>query len=82
MKNCMKGFPVSKDGASTTSLDNLFQCFSTLIIENEQTNQKNPQLDMPSKSPVSYLKPVPLVLSQQTPLRSLFPSFLQPPFSY
>ena len=60
---------VSRDGASTTSLGNLFQCFTTLIIKTFFliSNQ-----NLPSCSVIPFL----LVLSQQTLLKSLSPSFL------
>ncbi|KAK4818403.1 hypothetical protein QYF61_012324 [Mycteria americana] len=69
---------VSRDGASTTSLGNLVQCFTTLIVKNFFLISS---LNLPSCS----LKPLPLVLSQQARLKilkghnkvSLEPSFLQ-----
>lgn len=60
---------VSRDGASTTSLGELFWCLTALTgkyffcISN---------LNIPSLS----LKPFPLALSQQIPLKNLTPSFL------
>ena len=49
----------------------LFQCLATLSVKNFFLMSN---LNLPSLS----LKPFPIVLSQQTPLKSLFPSFLQP----
>ncbi|KAK4827897.1 hypothetical protein QYF61_022320 [Mycteria americana] len=49
---------VSRDGASTTSLGNLCQCFTTFIIKNFFLISS---LNLPSFT----LKPLPLVLSQQ-----------------
>ena len=49
---------VSSDGASTTSLDSLFHCLTTLILKNFSFISN---LNLPSFS----LKPFPLVLSQQ-----------------
>ncbi|KAK4807049.1 hypothetical protein QYF61_018390 [Mycteria americana] len=49
---------VSRDGASNTSLGNLFQCFTTLIVKKFFLISS---LNLPSFS----LKPLPLVLSQQ-----------------
>ena len=66
---------VSRDGASPTSLGNLFQGFTTLIINNLFLMSS---LHLPSSS----LKPLPLVLSLQALLKSLAPSFLQAPFRY
>ena len=63
---------VSRDGTSSTSLCNLFQCSTTLIIKNFFLISSR---NLPSHS----LKPFPLVLSQQTLLKSLSSSFLQPP---
>jgi len=60
---------VSRDGASTTSLGNPFQCFNTLMVKNLFLIST---LNLPSFS----LKPVALVLSQQALLKSLSPSFL------
>ena len=65
---------VSKDGASTTSLSKLFHCFTTLIAKNFLLTSN---LNLPSFS----LKPFPLLLSQQTLLKSLSPSCLQPPLT-
>jgi len=65
---------VSEDEASTTSLGNLFQCLITLILKSLFLFN----LNLPSSS----LKPFPLVLSQQTLLKSLSPSLLQPPLRY
>ncbi|KAK4833105.1 LOW QUALITY PROTEIN: hypothetical protein QYF61_027771 [Mycteria americana] len=69
---------VSRDGASTTSLGNLFQCLTTLIVKNFFLKSS---LNLPSLS----LKPLLLVLSQQALLKilegcykvSLEPSLLQ-----
>jgi len=53
---------------SATSLDNLFQCLTTLTAKN--------LLLISNLNCLSFsLKPFPLVLSQQTLLKSLFPSF-------
>ncbi|KAK4828550.1 hypothetical protein QYF61_027519 [Mycteria americana] len=60
---------VSRDGASTTSLGNMFQCFTTLILKNVVLISS---LNLPSFS----LKPLPLLLSQQALLKYLSPSFL------
>jgi len=60
---------VSRDGASTTSLGNQFQCFSTLIVKNFFLI---PSLNLPSLS----FKLLPLVLLQQALLKCLSPSFL------
>ncbi|KAK4830120.1 hypothetical protein QYF61_008547 [Mycteria americana] len=49
---------ISNDGASTTSLGNLFQCLSTLIINNSF-------LLSSQNVPTFSLKPLPLVLSLQ-----------------
>ena len=63
---------VSRDGASTASLGNLCQCLTTLSIKHFflMSNQNLSSFSV---------KPFPLVLSQQTLLKSLSPSFLQPP---
>jgi len=55
---------------STTSLGNLFQCFTTLTVKNffQMSNLTLPPLN---------LKPFPQVQSQQSLLKSLSPSFLQ-----
>ena len=66
---------VSRDGASTTSLGNLFQCFTTLSVKNAFLISS---LNLPSFS----LKPSPLVLSQQPLLKSLTSSFLPAPFKH
>ncbi|KAK4824458.1 LOW QUALITY PROTEIN: hypothetical protein QYF61_015836 [Mycteria americana] len=63
------------DGASTTSLGTLFQCFTTLLGKNFFLKSS---LNLPSLS----LKPLLLVLSQQALLKSLSLSFLQAPFKY
>ena len=52
---------VSKDGAPTTSLGNLFQCLITLTVKYFLISN----LNLPS----SNLKPFPLVLSQPTLLK-------------
>ncbi|KAK4823599.1 hypothetical protein QYF61_003799 [Mycteria americana] len=57
---------VSRDGASTTSLGNLFQCLTTLIIKNFFLISS---LNLSSFS----LKPLLLFLSLQALLKSLFP---------
>ncbi|NXJ99538.1 HLTF factor, partial [Corythaixoides concolor] len=54
---------VSRDGLSTTSLGNLCQCFTTLIVKNFFLVSS---LSLPSFS----LKPLPLVLSRQALLKS------------
>ena len=59
---------VSRDGASTTSLSNLCQRFTTLIVKNFFFV---PSLKLPSFS----LKPSPLVFSQQVLLKSLSPYY-------
>jgi len=59
---------VSRDGASTTSLGNLCQCLTTITAKNLFLISK---LNLTSIS----LKPLPLVISQQTLLESLPPSF-------
>jgi len=66
---CLQGW------GTTTSLGNLCQCLPTLIIKCIFFIS-NPNL------PSSSLKTFPLVLSQQTLLKSLPPSFLQPPIRY
>ena len=66
---------VLRDGASTTSLGNLCQCFTTCIVKNFFLT---PILNLPSFS----LETSPLFLSQQALLKSLSPSFLQTPFKY
>ncbi|KAK4814468.1 hypothetical protein QYF61_018986 [Mycteria americana] len=55
---------VSRDGASTTSLGNLFQCLTTLMVKNFFLKSS---LNLPSLS----LKPLLLVLSQQALLKTL-----------
>ena len=67
-------FSVSRDRASTMSLGNLCQCLTILIVKNFFISN----LNLFSFS----LKPFPLVLSQQTLLKSPSVSFLQPPFRY
>jgi len=56
---------VSRDGASTTSLGNLGQCLTTLSV-------KNFSLLSSVNLPSLCLKPLPLVLSQQALLKSLY----------
>jgi len=63
---------VPRAGASTTSLGNLCQCFTTLMVKNFFLLSS---LNVPSLS----LKPLLLVLSQQTLLKRFSPSFLQAP---
>ena len=61
---------VSSDGASTTSLGNLFQCLTILLY-------------IQSKSLLfQFREPFSLVLSQQALLKSLSPPFLYLPFRY
>jgi len=55
---------VPRDGASTTSLGNLSQCFTALIV-------KNFFLISSLNLPAFHLKPLPLVLSQQALLKRL-----------
>ena len=62
---------VSRDGASSTSLGNLCHCLTTFIVKNFVLMSN---LNLHSFS----LNPFPLILSPQTLLKSLFPSFLQP----
>ena len=64
---------VSRDGASTTSLGNLSQCFTTLTVKNFSLTSS---LNLPSLS----LKPLLLVLPQQALLKKIFPIFLICPF--
>jgi len=66
---------VPRDGASTISLGNLCQGFTTLIIKNVFLTSS---LNLPSFS----LKPSPLVPSQLALLKSLSPSFPQAPFQH
>jgi len=56
---------------TTISLANLCQCLTTFIVKNFFISTLN--------LPCFNLKPFPLALSQQILLRSLPPSFLQPP---
>jgi len=60
---------VSRDGDSTTSLGNIFQCFTTLIVKNFFLISS---LNLASLS----LKPLLLILSQQALLKRFSPSFL------
>jgi len=64
---------VSWDGASPTSLGNLCQDFTTLIVKNFFFISS---LNLPSFN----LKPFPLALSQQALLKNLSPSY-KPPLS-
>ena len=67
------GMNVSSYGTSSTSLGSLFHCLATLIVNNV--------FFIPNLNLFSFcLKPFPLVLSSQTLLKSLYPSFLQVPF--
>jgi len=66
---------VSRDGASTTSLGNPFQCFTTLIVKNFFL-LSSPNL------PCFSLKPSPLVLSLLSLLKRLSPSFPSAPFKH
>jgi len=63
---------VSRDGASVTTLANLFQCFTTIIMKKFYLLSN---VNLPSLS----LKPSSPILLQQALLKSLSPSFLQPP---
>jgi len=65
----------SRDGASTTSLGNLFQCFTTLWVKNFLLISN---LNLPCLS----LKPFPLVLSLFTLANSHSASCLYAPFKY
>ena len=65
---------VSRDGVSTTSIGNLFQYLTTLVVEVFLISS----LNLPSFS----LKPCPLVLSQHTSLKSRFSSSSWPLFRY
>ena len=65
----------SGDGASTASLGNLFQCFTTLCVKNFLLISK---LNLPCLS----LKPFPLVLSLSTLVNSYSTSCLYTPFKY
>ena len=58
---------VSRDGASTTSLGSLFQCFMTLTLKD---------FFLISKLNLPYFSLKPLVLSQQTLLTKMLPCFL------
>jgi len=66
---------ISRDRVSTTSLGILFQSLTILITKSFffKSNLNHPSFSW---------KPFPLVLSQQTLLKSLSPSFLQSPFRY
>lgn len=61
---------VSWNRASTTSVDNLFQCFASLTIKN---------FSLVFSLSSSSWKPLPLVLSLQALLKHLSPSFLWAP---
>ena len=63
----------SRDGASTTSLGNLFQCVTTLWVKNFLLIS---YLNLPCLS----LKPFPLVVSLSTLVNSRSPSCLYAPF--
>ena len=65
---------VSRDGAPTTSLGNLCQCFTTLVTENFFLI---PSLNLPSYS----LKPFLLVLITREPTEESVPFFLMAPSS-
>jgi len=65
----------SRDGASTASLGNLFQCVTTLCVKNVLLISN---LNLPCLS----LKPFPLVLSLSTFVNSLSLSFLYTPLNY
>ena len=65
----------SRDGASTASLGNLFQCVTTLC---EKSFLLISNLNLPCLS----LKPFPLILSLFTVINSHSPSFLYVPFKY
>jgi len=60
---------IAMDGASTTSLGNMFQCFTTLILKYFFLMYS---LSLPSFT----LKPLPFDLSQQALLKSLSPPVL------
>ena len=64
-----------RDGASTTSLGNLFQCVTTLCVKNLLLISN---LNLPCPS----LKPFPLVLSPSILINSHSPSCLYAPFKY
>ena len=64
-----------RDGASTASLGNLFQCVTTLCVKNFLLISN---LNLPCLS----LKPVPLVLSLYTHVNSHSPSCLYSLFKY
>ena len=67
----LRALKVSRDGASTTSLGNLFQCLTALTVKDFflVSNLNQPYLS---------LKSFPLVLLPKALLKSLSPSFLQP----
>jgi len=62
---------VSRDGTSTTSLGNLYQCLTNVAV-------KNLFLISSISLPSFHLKSFPLILSQQTLLKSLSPSYSPP----
>jgi len=62
-------FNIPREGASTVSLGNLFQCLTTLIVNNFFLTSN---LNLSSFS----LKPLPLVLSLQALVKSPSPAFL------
>ena len=65
----------ARDGAFTTSLGNLFQCFTTLWVKNFLLISN---LNLPCLS----LKPFSLALSLSTLVNSCSPSWLYAPLSY
>jgi len=66
-------FNACRDGASTASLGNLFQCITTLCVKNFFLISN---LNLPCLS----LRPFPLVLSLSTPVNSCTPPYLYAPF--
>ena len=68
-------FNAPRDGASTASLGNLFQCVTTLGVKSYLLISN---LNLPCPS----LKPFPLVLSLSTLVNSLSTSCLYAPFKY
>ena len=68
-------FYASRDGASTTSLGNLFQCVTTIFVKNFLLIS-NQNLPCPS------LKPFPLVLLLSTLINNRSSSCLYTPFKY
>ena len=69
------GLNASRDGASTTSLANLFQCITTLFVKNFLLTSN---LNLPYLS----LRPFSFVLSLSTFINSHSPSCLNTPFTY